>query len=243
LTAQAAATMKHVSMELGGNAPFLVFDDADLDAAVDGAIISKFRNTGQTCVCTNRFLVQAGIHDAFVERLAARAAAMKVGDGLLGPTDQGPLIDARALKKVEAHVGDALRGGATIVTGGAQPDLGGTFYLPTVLTGITQGMKVTFEETFGPVAPVQKFHTEDEALAFANATNAGLAAYAYTRDYARLFRVAEGLESGMVGVNTGLISSEVIPFGGVKDSGLGREGSHLGLQEFLDTKTICIGGV
>jgi succinate-semialdehyde dehydrogenase/glutarate-semialdehyde dehydrogenase len=243
LAARAAGTMKRISMELGGNAPFLVFDDADLGAAIDGVMASKFRNTGQTCVCANRILVQAGVHDAFVERLAARAAALRVGPGLGGETDQGPLIDARAVQKVAAHVSDAVSAGAHVLTGGGPHALGGNFWQPTVLAGVRHGMRVTLEETFGPLAPVMRFEDDDEGLALANATPAGLAAYAFTRDMARTLRIAERLEFGIVGMNTGLVSSEIIPFGGIKESGIGREGSHLGLNDFLDVKSVCIGGV
>ncbi|MBB6255377.1 NAD-dependent succinate-semialdehyde dehydrogenase [Nitrospirillum iridis] len=243
LTAAAAGTMKRVSMELGGNAPFIVFDDADLDAAVDGALLAKFRNTGQTCVCANRLLVQAGIHDAFAERLAARAAALVVGDGLAGPSDQGPLINDEALTKVEGHVEDALAQGAILLTGGTRLDGIGHFYAPTVLTGLSAGMRIATEETFGPVAALQRFGTEDEAVALANDTTAGLAAYAYTRDLGRFWRVSEALDYGMVGINTAGISTEVAPFGGIKDSGLGREGSRHGIEDYLDIKYVCVGAV
>jgi succinate-semialdehyde dehydrogenase/glutarate-semialdehyde dehydrogenase len=237
----AAATMKKVSMELGGNAPFIVFDDADLDAAVTGAIQSKYRNSGQTCVCANRFLVQAGIHDAFVAKLAEAAAALKVGNGLEDGVAQGPLIDEAAVGKVEEHLADAVGKGARVVTGGRR--LGGTFYAPTVVDGVTTAMKVAREETFGPLAPVFTFATEDEAIAMANDTEFGLAAYAYTRDLGRAFRVMERLQYGQVGINAGVITTEVAPFGGVKESGLGREGSKYGIDEYLDTKYVCIGGL
>ena len=243
LMQQSAPTLKKLSLELGGNAPFVVFDDADLDAAVDGAVASKYRNAGQTCVCTNRFYVQAGIYDAFVEKLATRAQQLKVGSGFEPGVQQGPLIDANALAKVQAHVADARSKGARVLTGGAPHELGGTFFQPTVLADVTSDMLVAREETFGPVAPVFRFKTEDEAIALANATEFGLAAYFYSRDVARVFRVAERLESGMVGVNTGLISNEVAPFGGVKQSGLGREGSKYGIDEYLVIKYVCIGGM
>ncbi len=239
LTAAAAATMKRVSMELGGNAPFIVFDDADLDAAVAGAIQSKYRNSGQTCVCANRLLVQSGIHDAFVAKLAEAAAALKVGNGLEEGVAQGPLIDEAAVEKVEEHLADALAKGARVVTGGKR--LGGTFFQPTVVDGVTTAMKVTREETFGPLAPVFSFETEDEAVAMANDTEFGLAAYAFTRDVGRAFRVMEGLQYGQVGINAGVITTEVAPFGGVKDSGIGREGSKYGIEEYLDIKYACFG--
>jgi succinate-semialdehyde dehydrogenase/glutarate-semialdehyde dehydrogenase len=240
---QSAPTLKKLSLELGGNAPFVVFDDADLDAAVDGALASKYRNAGQTCVCTNRFYVQAGIYDAFVEKLATKAQQLKVGSGFETGVQQGPLIDANALAKVQAHVADARSKGARVLTGGAPHELGGTFFQPTVLADVTSDMLVAREETFGPVAPVFRFRTEDEAIALANSTEFGLAAYFYSRDVARVFRVAERLESGMVGVNTGLISNEVAPFGGVKQSGIGREGSKYGIDEYLVIKYVCIGGM
>jgi succinate-semialdehyde dehydrogenase/glutarate-semialdehyde dehydrogenase len=243
LMQQSAPTLKKLSLELGGNAPFVVFDDADLDAAVDGALASKYRNAGQTCVCTNRFYVQAGIYDAFVEKLATKAQQLKVGSGFETDVQQGPLIDANALAKVQAHVADARSKGARVLTGGAPHELGGTFFQPTVLADVTSDMLVAREETFGPVAPVFKFKTEDEAIALANSTEFGLAAYFYSRDVARVFRVAERLESGMVGVNTGLISNEVAPFGGVKQSGIGREGSKYGIDEYLVIKYVCIGGM
>jgi succinate-semialdehyde dehydrogenase/glutarate-semialdehyde dehydrogenase len=243
LLAQCATTVKKVSMELGGNAPFIVFDDADLDAAVAGAMQSKFRNSGQTCVCANRLYVQAGIHDRFVAALAAAVAKLRVGDGLAGDTDQGPLIDAAALAKVEEHVADAVARGARIVTGGSRHALGGTFFEPTVLAGATAAMRVASEETFGPVAPVFRFTDEAEAVRLANGTEFGLAAYVYTRDLGRAWRVPEALECGMVGLNTGLISTEVAPFGGVKESGMGREGSKYGLDEYLEAKYVCIAGV
>ena len=243
LMQQSAPTLKKLSLELGGNAPFLVFDDADLDAAVDGALASKYRNAGQTCVCTNRFYVQTGIYDAFVERLSQKAQGLKVGSGFETGVQQGPLIDRNALAKVQAHIDDARAKGAHVVTGGKPHELGGTYFQPTVLANVTQDMLVAREETFGPVAPVFRFTTEEEAIAAANATEFGLAAYFYSRDVARVFRVAEQLESGMVGVNTGLISNEVAPFGGVKQSGLGREGSKYGIDEYLVIKYVCIGGI
>jgi len=243
LMAQCAGTMKKVSLELGGNAPFIVFDDADLDAAVAGAIASKYRNTGQTCGCANRLLVQAGVYDAFTEKLVAAVRKLAVGDGLKGATDQGPLIDEAALAKVEEHVEDAVSKGARIALGGRRHALGGTFYEPTVLTHVTPGMKVSGEETFGPVAPLFRFETEAEAIRMANDTQFGLAAYFYTRDLARSWRVSEALEYGIVGLNTGLISTEVAPFGGVKESGTGREGSKYGLLDFTEIKYVCVGGV
>ena len=243
LMAQCADGMKRISMELGGNAPFLVFEDADLDAAVAGAIASKFRNSGQTCVCANRLLVQDGVYEAFAEKLVAAVRKLRVGPGLAGDTDQGPLIDAKALEKVEAHVADALAHGARVATGGHRHALGGTFYAPTVLLDATPGMRLAREETFGPVAPLFRFKTEDEAIALANATEFGLAGYFYTRDLARAWRVAEALECGMVGINTGLISTEVAPFGGIKQSGSGREGSKHGLHDYTEIKYVCIGGL
>ncbi len=243
LMAECAGTVKKVSMELGGNAPFIVFDDADLDAAVEGAIISKYRNTGQTCVCTNRFLVQDGIYDRFSEKLAAAVAAMKVGDGLKGETQQGPLIDMAAVEKVEEHIGDALAKGARVVTGGKRHALGGSFFEPTVLADVSPDMLVAREETFGPVAPLFRFKTEEEAVKMANDTEFGLAAYFYSRDIARVWRVAEAVEYGIVGINTGLISTAVAPFGGVKESGIGREGSKYGIEDFLEVKYLCMGGI
>ena len=243
LVEQCAATVKKVSMELGGNAPFLVFDDADLDAAVEGAMMSKFRNTGQTCVCANRILVQDGVYDAFSAKLAEAVTALKVGDGLEEGVSQGPLIDMNALLKVEEHVADATAKGAKIAIGGARHERGGTFYQPTVLTDVTTDMKVTREETFGPVAPLFRFTSEEEGIAMANDTEFGLAAYFFARDLGRVWRVSEALETGIVGVNTGIISTEVAPFGGVKESGLGREGSKYGIDDFLEIKYICMGGV
>lgn len=239
LMAQCAPTIKKLSLELGGNAPFIVFDDADLDAAVEGAIVAKYRNTGQTCVCANRLLVQDGIYEAFVERLAQRVQRLQVGPGCAEGVTQGPLIDAAALAKVEAHIADALAGGARVVVGGQAHALGGQFFEPTVLADVTPAMRVAREETFGPVAPVFRFSDEAEAIRLANDTEYGLAAYFYTRDMARCWRVGEALEYGMVGINTGLISNEVAPFGGVKQSGLGREGSRHGLAEYLEIKYLC----
>lgn len=241
LMAQCAPTIKKVALELGGNAPFIVFDDADVDAAVDGALIAKYRNTGQTCVCANRFLVQSGIYEAFADKLAARVAALKVGPGSEPGVAQGPLIDSAGLEKVEAHLADALAQGARILTGGRRHARGGNFFEPTVLTGVTHAMRVAREETFGPVAPLFRFESEVEAIEMANATEFGLAAYFYSRDIGRCFRVAEALEYGMVGMNTGLISNEVAPFGGVKQSGIGREGSKFGLDEYLEIKYLCLG--
>ncbi len=243
LTAQCAGTMKKVSMELGGNAPFIVFDDADLDAAVDGAIASKYRNTGQTCVCTNRLLIQAGVYDQFATKLATAVAAMKVGDGLKGDVQQGPLIDEGSVQKVEEHIADAVAKGATVALGGKRHELGGTFFQPTILCNVTPQMLVAREETFGPVAPLFKFSTEQEAVQMANNTEFGLASYFYTRDIGRVWRVAEALEYGMVGINTGLVSTEVAPFGGVKESGVGREGSKYGIEEFVEVKYLCMGGI
>ena len=242
LMQQCAPTVKKLSLELGGNAPFIVFDDADLDAAVEGALASKYRNAGQTCVCANRLYVQAAVYDAFVDKLSARVKAFKVGPGAQPDTQIGPLIDAAALAKVEQHVADALAKGARVLTGGHRIEsAGGCFYAPTVLAGARADMLCAREETFGPVAPVFKFDTEDEALALANATEFGLASYFFSRDVGRIFRVAEGLEYGMVGVNTGLISTAEVPFGGVKQSGLGREGSRHGIEEYLEMKYICLG--
>ena len=241
--AQCAASVKKVSLELGGNAPFIVFDDADLEAAVKGAIICKYRNTGQTCVCANRFLVQAGIHDAFADTLARAAAKLKVGEGLKEKTDQGPLIDTAALDKVESLIGDAVAKGARVTTGGRRHDRGGTFFEPTVLTGATTAMDLAQEEIFGPVAPIFRFEDETQALELANATEYGLAAYFYTRDIGRIWRLSEGLEYGILGINTGIISTAVAPFGGLKQSGIGREGSKYGLDEYLELKYLCLGGI
>ena len=243
LMAQCAPTIKKLSLELGGNAPLIVFDDADLDAAVEGALASKYRNTGQTCVCANRLLVQDGIYDAFAARLAEAAKKMKVGAGTEAGVLQGPVIDQQALAKVEEHIADALAKGARVLTGGRRHALGGTFYEPTVIADVTPEMKCAREETFGPVAPLFRFHTEAEAIALANATEFGLAAYFFSRDVARCFRVGEALEYGMVGVNTGIMSNEVAPFGGVKQSGIGREGSKYGIDEYLEIKYLCFGGI
>jgi succinate-semialdehyde dehydrogenase/glutarate-semialdehyde dehydrogenase len=243
LMRQSADTLKKLSLELGGNAPFIVFDDADLAAAVEGAIAAKYRNTGQTCVCANRFIVQDGIHEKFAAALTEAARALRVGPGTEDGVQQGPLIDTDALAKVEAHVADAKAGGARVLLGGKRHALGGTFFEPTVLTGVTPAMRVATEETFGPVAPLLRFRDEAEAIELANATTAGLAAYFYSRDVARVFRVAEALQYGMVGINTGLISTEVAPFGGMKESGIGREGSKYGIHDYLETKYWCLGGV
>jgi succinate-semialdehyde dehydrogenase/glutarate-semialdehyde dehydrogenase len=239
LMAQSAPTIKKLSLELGGNAPFIVFDDADIDAAVAGAIASKFRNAGQTCVCANRFYVQAGVHDAFLDRLAAATTALRVGDGREDGVQIGPLIDDAALAKVDQHIADAVDGGARVLAGGRR--LGGRYYAPTVLGGVTPDMRVTREETFGPLAPVLRFETEADAIRLANASEYGLAAYFYTRDVGRVWRVAEAIEAGIVGVNTGLISTEVAPFGGIKSSGLGREGSTYGIEDYLEIKYLCLG--
>jgi len=243
LMAQCASTVKKLSLELGGNAPFIVFDDADLDAAVQGAIASKYRNTGQTCVCANRLLIQAGVYEEFSVRLSAAVAKLRVGDGLAGVTEQGPLIDSKAVAKVEEHIADALRNGARVALGGKRHVLGGTFFEPTILTGVTPQMLVAREETFGPVAPLFRFESEAEAIAMANDTEFGLAAYVYTRDLARSWRVSEAIEYGIVGLNTGIISTEVAPFGGVKESGSGREGSKYGILDYTELKYICVGGV
>ena len=243
LMEQCAGTLKKLSLELGGNAPFIVFDDADLDAAVQGAIASKYRNTGQTCVCANRLLVQEGVYDAFVAKLVDAVKKLRVGDGLAGVTEQGPLIDDKAVAKVEEHVADALAKGGSIVLGGKRHALGGTFYEPTIITGVMPSMMVAREETFGPVAPVFSFKTEADAIRMANDTEFGLASYFYTKDLARSLRVAEKLEYGIVGLNTGLISTEVAPFGGVKESGFGREGSKYGILDYTELKYLCIGGI
>ncbi|HEY5102703.1 MAG TPA: NAD-dependent succinate-semialdehyde dehydrogenase, partial [Steroidobacteraceae bacterium] len=243
LMAQCVSTLKKLSLELGGNAPFIVFEDADLDAAVAGAIASKYRNTGQTCVCANRLLVQDSIYDAFVTKLVAAVAELAVGDGLAGRTDQGPLIDTHALAKVEEHISDAVAKGARIACGGARHALGGTFFQPTILTEVNSTMMVAREETFGPVAPLFRFKSEDEALRLANDTEFGLAGYFYTRDLARAWRVSEALECGIVGLNTGIISTEVAPFGGIKESGAGREGSKYGILDYTEMKYVCIGGI
>ena len=240
LMRQCADTLKKLSLELGGNAPFIVFDDADLKAAVEGAIQSKYRNTGQTCVCANRFLIQDGIYAAFATRLAERAGELKVGPGRDPGVVQGPLINEAAVAKVEAHIADALAKGASLLTGGTRHALGGTFFQPTVLADLAPGMLVAREETFGPVAPLFRFSTEAEAIDLANATEFGLAAYFFTRDLARAWRVSEALEYGMVGVNSGLVSTAIAPFGGIKQSGLGREGSRYGIAEYLEIKYVCV---
>jgi succinate-semialdehyde dehydrogenase / glutarate-semialdehyde dehydrogenase len=243
LMAQCAPTIKKLSLELGGNAPFIVFDDADLDAAVEGAMISKFRNAGQTCVCANRLFVQDGVFDKFAEKLAAKVAALKVGDGTAEGTTQGPLIDMAAIEKIESHVSDAVKKGAKLMQGGKRHALGGTYFEPTVLANVTTDALIFKEETFGPVAPLFRFKTDDEVIAMANNTEFGLASYFYSRDIGRVWRVAEALEYGMVGVNTGMISNEVAPFGGVKQSGLGREGSHYGIDDYLEIKYIAMAGL
>ena len=243
LMSQCAGTVKKVALELGGNAPFLVLEDADLDAAVAGAIASKYRNTGQTCVCANRFIVHSKVYDAFAAKLTEAVRKLRVGDGLKGETDQGPLIDQKALAKVEEHVADAQAKGAQVITGGQRHALGGTFYQPTVLTNVSPDMILAREETFGPVAPLFRVDSDEQAIALANDTEFGLAAYLYTRDLARSWRVTEALEYGIVGLNTGLISTEVAPFGGVKESGIGREGSRYGILEFTELKYVCVGGI
>jgi succinate-semialdehyde dehydrogenase/glutarate-semialdehyde dehydrogenase len=238
-----ADTVKKLTLELGGNAPFIVFDDADLDAAVAGAMLSKFRNTGQTCVCANRIYVQSAVYEEFAERLAAAASNLKVGDGREPGIDQGPLIDQAALDKVVEHVEDARRLGAKVLVGGKPHSLGGTFYEPTVLAGATSDMLLARQETFGPVAPLFRFETEPEAIALANDTEYGLASYFFARDVGRVWRVSEALEYGMVGINTGFLSHEMAPFGGIKQSGVGREGSKYGLDEYLELKYLCLGGL
>src|SRR5262245_7500667 len=243
LMAQCATTVKKLSLELGGNAPFIVFDDADLDAAVDGAILSKYRNTGQTCVCANRLLVQDKVYDAFAAKLADAVTKLKPAPGTESGATQGPLIDDKAVEKVESHVADATSKGAHVLVGGSRHALGGRFFQPTVLTDVTPAMAIAREETFGPVAPLFRFSDEAQAIALANDTEFGLAAYFYGRDIGRIWRVAEALEYGIVGINTGIISTEVAPFGGVKESGLGREGSKYGIEEFLEIKYLCMGGV
>ena len=243
LMAQCATTVKKVSLELGGNTPFIVFDDADLDAAVEGAIASKYRNNGQTCVCTNRLIVQDGVYDAFVGKLSAAVGKLKVGDGLTGEFQQGPLIDMAAVEKVEEHIADAVAKGARVILGGKRHQLGGSFFQPTIICDVTNQMLVAKEETFGPLAPIFRFTTDAEAVRMANDTEFGLASYFYTRDISRVWRVAEALEYGMVGINTGLVSTEVAPFGGMKESGIGREGSKYGIEEFIEVKYLCMGGV
>ena len=243
LMKQCANTVKKVSMELGGNAPFIVFDDADVDAAVEGAMASKFRNTGQTCVCANRLLVQDKVYDAFAAKLAVAVGKMKVGDGLQGETQQGPLIDMKAVEKVEEHISDAVGKGAKVLSGGKRHALGGSFFEPTILGDVNTQMLVAREETFGPVAPLFRFSTEAQAVEMANDTEFGLAAYFYSRDIGRIWRVAEQVEYGMVGINTGMISTEIVPFGGVKESGLGREGGSYGIEDYLEVKYLCMGGI
>jgi succinate-semialdehyde dehydrogenase/glutarate-semialdehyde dehydrogenase len=243
LMSQCAGTMKKVSLELGGNAPFIIFDDADLDAAVEGAMISKYRNTGQTCVCANRLLVQDGVYEAFAQKLSQSVSSMKVGSGFEEGVQQGPLINAAAVKKVEAHLADAQSKGGRILTGGKRHSLGGNFFQPTVLADAKVDMAVAKEETFGPLAPLFRFKTEADAIAMANDTEFGLAAYFYSRDIGRIWRVADALEYGMVGINTGLISNEVAPFGGMKQSGIGREGSKYGMEEYMEIKYLCMGGL
>ena len=243
LMRQVAPTIKKISLELGGNAPFIVFDDADLDAAAEGAIVSKYRNAGQTCVCANRFFVQEKVYDAFAEKLAAKVGALKVGRGTDPGVTQGPLINAEAVAKVEEHLADATKRGAKVAIGGKRHALGGTFYEPTVLTRVTPDMQIFREETFGPVAPLIPFKDDAEVVELANRTEYGLASYLYSRDIGRIWRVAEALEYGMVGVNTGLVTTEVAPFGGVKQSGLGREGSKYGIDEFVEVKYVCFGGI
>jgi len=243
LMQQCASTVKKVSLELGGNAPFIVFDDADVDSAIEGAMASKYRNTGQTCVCANRLFVQDGIYEKFSGKLAEKVGAMKVGNGLEDGVVQGPLIDMKAVEKVEEHIADALAKGARVITGGKRHEKGGSYFQPTVLADVTSKMKITHEETFGPVAPLYRFKTEEELITLANDTEYGLAAYFYSRDIGRVWRVAEAIESGMVGINVGIISNEVAPFGGVKESGIGREGSKYGIEEFLEVKYLCIGDI
>jgi succinate-semialdehyde dehydrogenase/glutarate-semialdehyde dehydrogenase len=243
LMKQSADTVKKLSLELGGNAPFIVFNDADLDAAVAGAIASKYRNAGQTCVCVNRVYVQAGVYDAFSAKLVEAVKGLKVGNGLEPGVLQGPLIDKAAIEKVEEHIEDAVSKGARVLTGGKRHTLGGTFFEPTVLANVPADAKVAREETFGPLAPLFRFETEEEVVRLANDTEFGLASYFYSRDIGRIWRVAEGIESGMVGINTGMVSTEVAPFGGVKQSGLGREGSHYGIDEFVEVKYLCFGGL
>ena len=243
LMQQCASTIKKLSLELGGNAPFIVFDDADLDAAVEGAMASKYRNAGQTCVCANRIYVQDGVYDVFADKFAAAVQKLKVGNGVEAGVTQGPLIDEKAVAKVEEHIADALAKGGRLLTGGKRHALGGSFFEPTVVADVTPAMRVAKEETFGPLAPLFRFKTDDEVIAMANDTEFGLASYFYSRDIGRVWRVAEGLESGMVGVNTGLISNEIAPFGGVKQSGLGREGSKYGIDDYLQIKYVCLGGI
>tara|TARA_B110000285_G_scaffold208918_1_gene249490 strand:+ start:1589 stop:3040 length:1452 start_codon:yes stop_codon:yes gene_type:complete len=243
LMQQCATTLKKVSLELGGNAPFIVFDDADLDAAVTGAIAGKYRNAGQTCVCVNRFIVQEGVYDAFISKFAAKVAELQVGNGMHEGVTQGPMINQGAIDKVKEHIADALSKGGTLVCGGESHAMGGSFFTPTIISNATTDMKVATEETFGPLAPIFKFKDEAQAIAMANDTEFGLAAYFYTRDIGRVWRVGEGLEYGIVGINEGIISTEVAPFGGVKESGIGREGSHYGIEDFLEIKYMLMGGL
>ena len=243
LMQQCAGTVKKLSLELGGNAPFIVFDDADIDAAVEGAIASKFRNVGQTCVCANRLLVQDKIYDSFAKKLTEAVTKLKIGNGAESGVQQGPLIDMKAIAKIEQHIEDALKKGAKLIAGGKKHTLGHSFFEPTVMTGVTGAMLVAHEETFGPLAPLFRFKTEQEAIQLANATQYGLAGYFYSRDLARVWRVAEALECGIVGINTGIISTEVAPFGGIKESGMGREGSKYGIEDFIEIKYLCIGGI
>ena len=240
LMAQCAPTIKKLGLELGGHAPFIVFEDADIDAAVAGAIASKYRNSGQTCVCANRIYVHKKVQDAFVEKFAQAVRQLRVGNGMESGTTQGPLIDKSALQKVERHIADAISKGAKLVTGGKQPELGGTFFEPTVLANVTSDMLISYEETFGPVAPIIPFESDEEVVALANNSQYGLASYFYSRDIGRIWKVAEALDYGMVGVNSGIIANEVVPFGGVKQSGLGREGSVFGMDEYLELKYVCI---
>jgi succinate-semialdehyde dehydrogenase/glutarate-semialdehyde dehydrogenase len=243
LMRQSADTVKRISLELGGNAPFIVFDDADLDEAVEGAMASKYRNTGQTCVCANRIFVQERVYDAFAAKLREKIVSLRVGSGFEEGVQQGPLIDAQALAKVEEHIADAVAKGAKVVVGGRRHPLGGTFFEPTLLVEVKPGMKLMREETFGPVAPLIRFKSEEEAIRLANDTEYGLASYFYARDIGRIWRVAEALEFGMVGINAGIISNELAPFGGMKQSGLGREGSKYGIDEFVEIKYLCLGGI
>jgi succinate-semialdehyde dehydrogenase/glutarate-semialdehyde dehydrogenase len=240
---QCADTVKKISLELGGNAPFIVFEDADLAAAVEGALACKYRNSGQTCVCANRILVQDGVYDAFAAKFAAAVKALQVGDGFQPGTQQGPLIDMQAVEKAERHIADALAKGARLIEGGKRHRLGGTFFEPTVLTDVTGSMHIAAEETFGPVAPLFRFKTEAQAVQMANATEFGLASYFYSRDVGRIWRVSESLEYGMVGINTGILSTAVAPFGGVKQSGIGREGSKYGIDEYIEIKYLCMSGI
>ena len=243
LMSQCSETVKRISLELGGNAPFIVFDDADLDAAVQGAMVCKYRNSGQTCVCVNRLFVQEGIYDAFSEKLVTAVRGLKVGDGMQPDVQQGPLIDNQAVLKVESHIADALSKGARLLLGGNRHSLGGTFFQPTVLVNVSPGMNIAKEETFGPVAPLFKFKTEAEVVKMANDTEFGLASYLYSRDMGRIWRVSEGLEYGMVGINTGILSTAIAPFGGIKQSGIGREGSKYGIDEYLEIKYLCMSGI